>query len=107
MHPEISRLLLPAAFALREPALGAIERLLPAPESALLAGILLGAEQGLPAELQQAFKASGTSHLIAISGFNVAVVVSVFATLFLRMLDAQQRSTRRNGSGSRARRWYC
>jgi len=44
------------------------------PESTLLIGILLGAEQGLPAELQQAFKASGTSHLIAISGFNIHII---------------------------------
>jgi competence protein ComEC len=78
--------LLAAAFALRQRALQAIDRLLPAPESALLAGILLGEEQGIPAELQRAFQASGTSHLIAISGYNMTVLAGLLMVVFGRLL---------------------
>ena len=34
----------------------------------LLAGILLGVESGIPAEVKQAFQDTGTAHVIAISG---------------------------------------
>jgi predicted membrane metal-binding protein len=33
-----------------------------------MAGILLGVETGIPASVQQASQATGTSHIIAISG---------------------------------------
>src|SRR5262249_17804598 len=36
--------------------------LFPEPEASLLAGILLGQDNNIPAELQQAFKNTGTSH---------------------------------------------
>jgi predicted membrane metal-binding protein len=54
----------------------------------LLAGILLGDEGGIPQDVKQAFQDTGTAHVIAISGFNVAIVGGLFATLFLRLLGA-------------------
>jgi competence protein ComEC len=38
------------------------------PHASLLTGILLGDDSGMPAELRDAFSATGTSHIIAISG---------------------------------------
>ncbi len=58
----------------------------PAPESSLLSGILLGADKNIPVEIQQAFKNTGTSHIIAISGFNIAIVASVLVLLFNKLL---------------------
>jgi competence protein ComEC len=43
----------------------------------LLAGILLGVESGIPDEVDQAFRDTGTSHIIAISGFNITIIGSV------------------------------
>ncbi len=53
--------------------------LVPAPESALLLGIVLGERDGVPAALSRAFAASGTTHLLAISGFNMTLVATAVA----------------------------
>ncbi len=71
-------------FALKTRALETIYRIFPDPEASLLAGILLGVDNGLPEDLQQAFKDTGTSHIIAISGFNIAIIAEIFLALFGR-----------------------
>ncbi|HCK65015.1 MAG TPA: hypothetical protein DHW49_02015, partial [Anaerolineae bacterium] len=56
-------------------------RLFQDPEASLFAGILFGVDTGLPKKLQEAFKNTGTAHIIAISGFNIAIIAGVlFAT---------------------------
>jgi competence protein ComEC len=52
------------------------------PEASLLAGILLGVDTGLTRELQDAFKNTGTAHIIAISGFNIAIIAGIFFAIF-------------------------
>ncbi|HSM54930.1 MAG TPA: DNA internalization-related competence protein ComEC/Rec2 [Candidatus Sulfomarinibacteraceae bacterium] len=54
-----------------------IYRLLPDPQASLLSGILLGDDSGIPPDLQQAFRRTGMSHIIAISGFNIALLAGV------------------------------
>ena len=61
---------LAAMYAFKERALSSLYRLYPDPEASLLAGILLGVESGIPSEVAQAFRDTGTAHIIAISGFN-------------------------------------
>jgi competence protein ComEC len=73
-------------YALRERSLELIYRLFPDPEASLLAGILLGIETGIPEDVQRAFRDTGTAHIIAISGFNFAIVASLFAVAFSRLL---------------------
>lgn len=90
---EITRLpghggnaLMASVYALKTRALQNIYRIFPDPEASLLAGILLGVESGLPPGLQQAFKDTGTAHIIAISGFNIAIIAGLFFTLFSHLL---------------------
>jgi len=49
-----------------------INRLLPEPYAALANGMLLGIEAGIPDELYEQFNLTGTSHVIVISGQNLA-----------------------------------
>lgn len=84
--------LLAALYALRQRALETIYRIYPDPEASLLAGILLGIETGIPQSVQEAFKNTGTSHLIAISGFNIAIIAGLFATLFGKLLGVRRGS---------------
>lgn len=51
--------------------------LLPEPQASLLSGILLGIETGIPDDLNAAFVATGTSHIVAISGFNLSIIANV------------------------------
>ncbi len=63
-----------------------LSSLFPSPEADLLAGILLGLEQGLSPSLQDAFKRTGTTHIIAISGFNMTILAGLFMGVFTRIL---------------------
>jgi competence protein ComEC len=62
-----------------------IYKLFPEPEASLLAGILLGSDKSIPGDVTQAFKNTGTSHIIAISGFNIAIVAAIFVLIFGRL----------------------
>ena len=61
--------------ALGEP----LRRLLPEPEGGILRGIVLGERAAVSADLAAAFARSGTSHLLAISGFNMTLVATAVA----------------------------
>jgi competence protein ComEC len=68
----------------RRHAIGAIAERLPAVSAALLAGLLLGERTGLPPDIDAAFRRAGVYHILAVSGFNVALVAStVWALLTL------------------------
>ena len=54
---------------------------MPEPEAGLLVGILLGNESGLSSDLQDDFAATGAAHIIAISGFNMAILAGVVIAL--------------------------
>ena len=45
-----------------------VYQIYPDPEASLLAGILLGVDKGIPEQVQEDFKKTGTAHIIAISG---------------------------------------
>ncbi len=60
---------------LKQRARQTIEQLIPSPEAALLIGILLGDDSGMTADLDEAFRLTGMTHIIAISGFNIALLV--------------------------------
>jgi competence protein ComEC len=54
-----------------------IDRVLPGPVGALLTGLLLGGSQGLPRDVQEAFRDAGVVHILAVSGMNVSIVVGI------------------------------
>lgn len=81
-YPQVTRLppterLLPLRplIRLRHALRAQIARLLPDPEAGLLAGILLGLGHTLPGGLADAFRVTGLTHIIVISGYNFAVVI--------------------------------
>lgn len=54
---------------------GRVTNLLKEPESSLLLGILIGAKKTLPTNITDAFNRAGLSHIIAVSGFNISIIV--------------------------------
>jgi competence protein ComEC len=84
-----------ALLRAKERAQRAIAEVLPEPCAALLTGILLGIDSGLPAELAADFRITGTSHIIAISGFNMAILAGLFSRLSVRIV------------GRRYAAWFC
>ena len=76
-----------ALIALADRAEALIGSFWPAPESALLAGILLGRERGIPEPLLEAFNDTGTRHIIAISGFNITLLAGTLSALLVKWLN--------------------
>jgi competence protein ComEC len=77
-------------YAFKDNAVAHVYRIFPEPEASLLAGILFGDDNGMPADLQQAYKNTGTAHIIAISGFNIAIIAGLFVALFSRLLGRRK-----------------
>ncbi|NJD59031.1 MAG: DUF4131 domain-containing protein [Anaerolineae bacterium] len=77
-------------YALRQHAINLVYSLYPDPESSLVAGILLGVQSGIPPDVQEAFRLTGTSHIIVISGFNITIIALVFTFLFSYILGKRR-----------------
>ncbi len=69
----------PAAVlaGLRGTLLGGLNDLVPEPETALGAGILLGVRSAIAPEINDAFATAGLTHVVAISGWNIAIVAAL------------------------------
>jgi competence protein ComEC len=68
----------------RRRVLATIDASLPPVSAGLLGGLLVGARRGLPADTIDDFRRAGVYHVLAVSGFNVALVSSaVFAVMLL------------------------
>ena len=73
--------LLQRVYALRATLSESLQRSLPEPASALARSLLLGQRRGLPDEVRQDFIETGTSHLLAISGLHVAILLGAALAL--------------------------
>lgn len=67
-----------------------LNRVLPEPAAALANGMLLGIESGIPDEVGEAFTATGTTHVIVISGSNIALLSGVLMGGLSRLLGKRR-----------------
>jgi competence protein ComEC len=66
---------------LRRSAASALDRAIPEPEAGLAAGILIGLRDRVDRDLAAAFTTAGASHVVAISGWNIAIVATTLGAL--------------------------
>jgi competence protein ComEC len=78
--------------SLRRSSGDALTRSLPEPEAGLAAGILIGLRDRVDRDLAAAFTTAGVSHVVAISGWNIAIVAAVAAGLLRGRLGRRGRS---------------
>jgi competence protein ComEC len=74
-----------AIEAARQAAASALATVLPEPEAGLAAGILVGLRDRVDRDLAAAFTTAGVSHVVAISGWNIAIVAAAVAAMAGRM----------------------
>lgn len=67
-----------------------INRQFAEPHASFLAGILTGSRKGIPEQTLQAFQTTGLTHIIAISGFNITIII-VLMNSILRVLPSRWR----------------
>jgi len=66
----------PWAVRVKRASMTAMGRALPPTSAALLAGLLLGERTELPRDIDDAFRRAGVYHVLAVSGFNVALLAA-------------------------------
>ena len=72
-------------MALRNRIIGTIEKSLPPQQAGLLNGMLIGYRGGLDKTVQGAFSDAGLTHIMAVSGANVAFIVMPLLFVFKRL----------------------
>jgi competence protein ComEC len=70
-----------ALEGLRRSASAALDRAIPEPEAGLAAGILIGLRDRVDRQLAADFTTAGASHVVAISGWNIAIVAASISAL--------------------------
>ena len=63
-------------LALRDQARRVLLRELPEPQASLAVGILLGLQSSIPDDVSATFSATGTSHILVISGWNITIIAT-------------------------------
>ncbi|MDD5025915.1 MAG: ComEC/Rec2 family competence protein [Candidatus Peribacteraceae bacterium] len=58
-----------------------ITRLFHEPHASFLMGLLTGSRRGIPDTLQQAFQTTGLTHIIAISGYNITIILTILGAI--------------------------
>ena len=70
----------------------AIQRVVPEPAGGLLAAILIGLRDRVDRDVAADFTTAGVSHIVAISGWNIAIVSATLAALLRRRLARRPRA---------------
>ena len=71
--------------SLRRDAGDLLTRVLPEPEAGLAAGILIGLRDRVDRDVAAAFTTAGVSHVVAISGWNIAIVAAAIGAMAGRL----------------------
>lgn len=79
-----------AMYSLKARAQSTLDQLLPSPQAPLLSGILLGNENSISDNVRDSFDRTGTSHIIAISGANIIVVIRVLMGMIRPLLGMRR-----------------
>jgi competence protein ComEC len=75
-------------FNFKKEILKKIKKLFPEPESALLAGILIGAKEDMDKKLLEDFRKTGIIHIVVLSGYNLSILAE-FLMLILAFFGSR------------------
>lgn len=77
-HPSFQSIL----FQLRDRLVARLETVFPYPHDQFVAGLLLGVRSEIPREVTEDFRKSGVTHIIALSGFNIVIIIAFIQIIF-------------------------
>lgn len=73
-------------FSVKQAFESAINRSLPATDGAYVIGVLLGGNQNLPQSVKDAFNKTSTTHILAISGYNITIIADALLAVLVFFL---------------------
>ncbi len=77
-------------FAIKKTLSDRINEIFSEPEASLVAGLLMGLRRTIPAEILDDFNRAGLTHVLAISGYNITLMITIFG-LMLRFFSRRVR----------------
>lgn len=91
VHPSSSLSVTGAILTIKSFVIDTLRSTLPEPHASFLSGLLFGGSTALSGDLKDDFRATGTSHILAASGYNV----SIFSVAFLSFILSTRVGRRR------------
>lgn len=91
VHPSSSWSVIGSILTIKSFSIDTLRAMVPEPHSSFLSGLLFGGSTALSSNLKDDFRATGTSHILAASGYNV----SIFSVMFLGFILASPMGRRR------------
>ncbi len=82
--------LIKSLFTIRRELEKIIKKIMPEPESSLLAGILLGIKRGLPGDFFEKLRLTGTLHVIVASGMNVTIIARLLIDFLVNFVSRRR-----------------
>jgi len=79
-------------LALKDKTIEIFQQALPLEKSAFLSGIVLGERGEFSKEFKEAMAKSGTTHLVALSGYNISIIIWAVFSLFLTTFGLGRKS---------------
>lgn len=67
-----------------------LNQILPEPHASLAAGLILGIKRNIPDYFNEALGVTGLTHIIALSGYNITIILVVLGELLLGYLNRKQ-----------------
>jgi competence protein ComEC len=69
-------------FAFKQKFEAKINQIFPEPAASFEAGLLIGSRRGIPPKVLEDFNTTGLTHIIAISGYNISILIALITALF-------------------------
>ena len=69
-----------------------ISKSLPEPQAAFLNGLILGEKKAMPEELMDSFSKTGTTHIVALSGYNITIIAWAIMSILTFFLISRRTS---------------
>ncbi len=77
-------------FKLKEKLVSNINSVLPQEKAALLSGLLFGERSEFTNEFEEALRKSGTTHIVALSGYNIAIIGTTLAGVLASIIGRRK-----------------
>lgn len=68
-------------FSIKQNFEAQINKIFPEPHASFMAGLLTGSRKGIPQQVLDDFQVTGLTHIIAISGYNITLIISLVVGL--------------------------